>query len=734
VGGVTKGLPVEVTSFVGRRDELARIRSTLRDAHVVTLTGAGGIGKTRLAARAAASLARQLEVCFVDLTSVAPGSGLDHVTGAAAALLAVPPERLVDHVRDGRLLFVLDNCEHVLAAVAAFATTLVRAGAELRILATSREPLRVDGEHVIDVPPLTEAVELLRDRARQVLGAEWEPDAEAADELCRRLDGLPLAIELAAPMLRAVPLDALADSATVKLGRLAAPAQPHHRTLHATFAWSHELCDDAQRLLWRRLAVFPASFDLAAVTAVCGLEPDDVLSTLVGLVDKSVVRSEVHDGRRRWRLLQPVREYGAELLAASGEQETLLARHRDYYLAQTHGWATAWVSADEVAYLHAFEHDMPHLRQALEWSLTTPGQQPAAQLLAVNLAKSHAWFARGNLAEGQEWLRRAQEIEAPAEGRAVVLGMAVWMASLRGESALAAELLPLCQQAMAALPPDAALAAALNMAEGTYRWLSLGDPTAADQLELARKGLHGTSSERFMATLFCGIARGQLADSEAAREALDECLATAAADGAQWSSTWAEWLTGLIIRYERPAEAAELFARTLRRSAAIGDRWGTAWSLLLLGWTSAALGNHRQAARLMGATDRCWRDIGVRFSGLKTWNAERRGWLAVVEAALPAAEYRRAVAAGEATSFADVVDFAIGSDEPPGRESTADGVRLTRREREVAELVAAGLTTPQIAKALFVGERTVESHIANAMRKLGVTRRAGIASWVARAG
>jgi predicted ATPase/DNA-binding CsgD family transcriptional regulator len=731
VTGAHRGrLPVELTSFVGRRHELARIRATLDSARLVTLTGTGGIGKTRLATRVAADLDG---VCFVDLTPLAAGSGVEQVADAVAESLGIQdgmrPELVVAH---GRQLFVVDNCEHVLAAAAAFALMLVQAGA--KVLATSREPLRVDGEHVIDVPPLPvsgEALELLTHRARQSLGADWEPGADtaAAVRLCRRLDGLPLAIELAVPMMRAIPLDTLADSVGSRLGRLTATPQPHHRTLHVTFAWSHELCGDKQRLLWRRLAVFPASFDLAAVTEVCsgdGLSAGVVLPTLADLVDKSVVRKETYGSRPRWRMLQPVREFAAELLAASGEQDVLMARHRDYYLGQTEGWASAWVSANEVEYLHAFEHDMPHLRQALEWSLTTPGQESAGQLLAVNLARSHAWFARGNLREGQEWLRRAKEVDASAEGHAFVLAMSLWLAAQRGEDELSAELLAVSRAAAAAVGPSPALAVATNLAEGTHRWLLLGEASGVEQLELARESCVEMGSERFLATIFCGIAHSQLGDAEAAREALRECRQIVAADGAEWTSGWADWLEGLITRHTRPAEAAELFARNLRRQVAIGDAWGGVWSLLMLGWTAAALGDYRRAARLMGASSRRLADIGVRFAELRAFQAERLGWEAVIGRALPAVEYRRIVAAGESAPYEESVRFALGTDARSGAGSAG----LTKRELEVAEWVAAGLTTPQIARALYVGERTVETHISHIMRKLGVTRRAAIAAWM----
>ncbi|MFC0432418.1 LuxR C-terminal-related transcriptional regulator [Kutzneria buriramensis] len=720
-------LPVELTSFVGRRQEFARIRATLDSARLVTLTGAGGIGKTRLATRIAADLAG---VCFVDLTPLAAGSGVEQVAGVVAESLGLQdgmrPDLVVAH---GRQLFVLDNCEHVLAGAAAFTLMLVQAGA--KVLATSREPLRVDGEHVIDVPPLPvsgEALELLTHRARQTLGADWEPGAEtaAAVRLCQRLDGLPLAIELAVPMMRAIPLETLADSVGARLGRLTATPQPHHRTLHVTFAWSHELCADKQRLLWRRLAVFPASFDLAAVTAVCsddGLSAADVLPTLAELVDKSVVRKETYGGRVRWRMLQPVREYAAELLATSGEQDVLMARHRDYYLGQTEGWASAWVSANEVEYLHAFEHDMPHLRQALEWSLTTPGQESAGQLLAVNLARSHAWFAMGNLREGQEWLRRAQEVDAAAEGQAFVLATSVWLAALRGEAELTGELLPVCRAAAVAVGPSKALTVATNLAEGTYRWLLHGEASGVEQLELARESSVEMGSERFLATLFCGIAHSQLGDADAARAALLECREIVAADGAEWTAGWADWLEGLITRHSRPADAAELFARNLRRQVAIGDVWGAAWSLLMMGWTAAALGDYRRAVRLMGASNRQLADIGVRFAELKAFQAERLGWEAVVGRALSSVEHRRILAAGESAAYEDSVRFALGTD-------VRGGAELTKRELEVAERVAAGLTTPQIARALFVGERTVETHISHIMRKLGVTRRAAIAAWM----
>lgn len=337
-------LPVEVTRFVGRHRELAELAGLLRTARLVTVTGPGGVGKTRVALRAASLLADD----FPDGTCLVELSGLhdpELLADTVASCLWLPEaesrsqlDAIIDHLRGQRMLLILDTCEHLIDACAMLADVLLRA-TEVTVLATSRQTLDVPGEHTCAIPPLPisigplsdpaagDAIELFTQCAAAVVPGFAVTDANRADviRLCQRLDGVPLAIELATVRLRAIPLGQLAERLEDRFrlltgGRRA--ALPHHQTMRAATDWSYDLCSPAEQLLWARLSVFAGSFDVGAVEQVCAGEPldrQDVLSTLIGLVDRSVVL-RVGEGGTQYLLLDTIREFGAEKLAALGAE------------------------------------------------------------------------------------------------------------------------------------------------------------------------------------------------------------------------------------------------------------------------------------------------------------------------------------------------------------------------------------------------------------------------------
>src|SRR5262245_2423718 len=340
-------LPAELSSFVGRQRELAEVRGLLGQTRLLTLVGVGGVGKSRLALRTA----RHCERVFTEgvyLVELAPLSDPGLATAAVARGLGLRDEQtgdlaaaVAEHVGDRRLLLVLDNCEHLLGACGPLMAGLLRACSRLVMLATSREPLGLEGEFVYRVPPLglpdlaaaasghpvvSEAVTLFRERARASLPTfEITSDNRlAVARLCRHLDGIPLAIEFAAVRLRALSVEQVLDRLERQLDlpsatELSRPAR--QQTLRATMDWSHELLTGPERLLWRRLAVFAGGFTLEAAERVCaggGLESADVMGGLVGLVDRSIVNRVDQGGRPRYRLLETVRQYGLERLRAAG--------------------------------------------------------------------------------------------------------------------------------------------------------------------------------------------------------------------------------------------------------------------------------------------------------------------------------------------------------------------------------------------------------------------------------
>ncbi|MFC7643914.1 AAA family ATPase [Streptosporangium lutulentum] len=345
-------LLAEVTSFVGRRHEVAEVKRLLSGAHVVTLTGAGGVGKTRLALRVAADVRRAFRngVWLVELAALDEPELLVQTVAEALEIRDRSPRPplkvLTDHLRDKQALIILDNCEHLLHDCAVMTETLVRAAPDLRVLVTSQQTLGVDGEHTLTVPPLalpdsglvrpstealaqSDAVRLFAERAGAVLAdfAVTDDNREAVEGICRRLDGLPLAIELAAVRLRAMSVQQLFNRLDDRFRLLTSGSRavlPRHQTLRALIDWSYALCTDQERALWERVSVFAGDLDLEAAETVCsgdGIASGEIVDLVIGLVDKSVLVREEYPSGVRYRLLETIRQYGRDRLRESGEEE-----------------------------------------------------------------------------------------------------------------------------------------------------------------------------------------------------------------------------------------------------------------------------------------------------------------------------------------------------------------------------------------------------------------------------
>jgi predicted ATPase/DNA-binding CsgD family transcriptional regulator len=412
-------LPVQLTRFVGRHAERETVGTLLRNHRLVTLTGAGGAGKTRLAAQVAVDRAEQWPdgIRWVEL---GPVMGSDQVVGAVADAVGAlvepvrgPLRSLTVHLRDQRLLVCVDNCEHVVDGAAEIADALTRSCPETTVLATSREPLGVPGEAVWQVPPLAEddAVALFLDRANLVRpGFTLDVHGDkAVRRMCARLDGMPLALELAAAWLRTLTPQQIAadlDDRFSMLVRGPRGAPARQRTLAASIDWSHALLDEPDRIVFRRLAVFAGAFDIDAARAVCAegkIDHDDVLHLLGRLVDKSLVVAEQRDGRARYRLLETIRLYATDRLAEADEVAAARDRHLDHYLAfaeafepRRHDDMDAWRSRLDR------EHD--NLRAALDWGLAADDPQRGRRLAAV---LAWLWHVHRHGREGIGYLTRA---------------------------------------------------------------------------------------------------------------------------------------------------------------------------------------------------------------------------------------------------------------------------------------------------------------------------------------
>jgi predicted ATPase/class 3 adenylate cyclase/DNA-binding CsgD family transcriptional regulator len=450
----TPSLPVQLTSFIGRGPQIDDVRRLLGDNRLVNLTGAGGAGKTRLAVEIAGRFCGDFPdgVHYVDL---APVTHADVVPVAVARALGLPDQpgrstvdSVVRSIGARRMLVVVDNCEHLLESAASLVTELLGACPSLRLLATSREPLGVPGEVTFLVPSLSigdEAMALFTDRARRVRpGFVVSGDnSSMVEEICRRLDGMPLAIELAAARVRALSLDDILGSLHDRFRLLTGGARTavrRQQTLRASVDWSHALLTEPERLLFRRLAVFLAGFDLDAAQAVAGateVERYQVLDQLTLLVDKSLVVAENASGRTRYRLLETVRQYASEKLGESGEADDVRVRHRNHYMSVA-DVLNFPARPDYREHLHRIDVDIDNLRAAFRWSLEVHDTETALRLASSLFP---VWQDGGRNGEGLAWMKAALQqldtaspVDPAAHARALMDRVLLVAWTLRTES------------------------------------------------------------------------------------------------------------------------------------------------------------------------------------------------------------------------------------------------------------------------------------------------------------
>ncbi|MEU6036101.1 LuxR C-terminal-related transcriptional regulator [Actinomadura sp. NPDC047616] len=784
-------VPAELNGFIGRRELLSSAKARLADPDVrlLSLTGAGGTGKTRLAMRLASEARRAYPdgAWWVDLAS-----HTDPTTVGRVILDALPiddvsaretGEILTAALSRRAALLVLDNCEHLIRTLAPLVVRLLRDCPALRIIATSRVPLRCAGEHLIDVPPLSvpavpdravateyEAVRLFAARACAARADFALTPRNAADvaRLVAMLDGIPLAIELAAPLVRVMSVAEIVSMLSdFRLRTLTADvnAPARHRTLWDSLEWSYQLCSPAERLLWPRLAVFAGGFTMDAAAAVAAggeLDAGQVPILIGELAAKSIVVPDTDAIPTRYTMLATVREYGlARLGSRTGDppkpkhrrptpppgEETAAYRRLSAYLLDRAEWCSRnWYGPDETRYLWEARQDLPNQRAVLERcaTATTLEEAEVGARLASALTALRLWFFGGTLGEGMRTLLRAEKAladnSAAAPLRLTVLAQAGWIALCLGDEINAETLLRRCDALAPAVSGSGEAAFALAVHRFFIAATALfvhGDPEALARWAAVRDELAAMNDTRVlpMADMFHAIAAAFTAPARDAFAVTGRHLADARAHDATWAAAWAQWARAVAeLRHGDPASAVAMFRAALRAQWDIGERWGSVWCVESLAWCAVARGHHEEAALLLGAARNMQRTLGVAIHRLRPWAQAHTACVEQARAALGEA-YDMTESYGAQMQLDTAIDLALGqpstlrADAPP-RPRTANRL-LTDKQHAVAELIAQGKTDKQIASLLFLSPRTVQSHVSAALRKLGFTSRAEIAAWVA---
>ncbi|GLW57133.1 ATP-binding protein [Kitasatospora phosalacinea] len=643
-------LPAEVTSFVGRGAELAALTALVGRSRLVTVTGPGGVGKSRLALRAAAQLADGFPdgAHLAEVAAVQDPLLLGHAVLEALRLTdhtARPPlDVLVEQLADREALLVLDGCEHLVDACAELVDALLRAAPGLRVLATSRQSLRTAGEHLLPLAPLpcepagdrdgaeAEAVLLFADRAAAVRpGFRLEPgNRDGVALLCRRLDGIPLALELAAGRLRALSVEQLAARLEDRFRLLTGgdrTAPDRHRTLRTAIGWSHELCTMQERLLWARLSVFAGGFDLDAAEYVCagrGLDADDVLELVDSLVDKSVLDRLDDDGAVRFRMLDTLREYGTHWLRAGGDEQRLLRRHRDWYLGVATWGEVEWFGPRQAETAERTRLAHANLRAALEFSLAEPGEEQFALVLAGTLW--YFWVGTGHLGEGRHWLDRALALAPePTDARAKALWVTGYLATLQGDLNRARPALEECRRQALETGDDRALAYAVHR-QGCAALIGDEPARAAELFEEALwhyEALGELNSNVLMAMFELALAHLFQGDEEKGRAWVERVRETCEEHGEQWAYGYCLYAMAFARRQAGDLRLARAFAReSMRLNHLFRDLLGIvlAMDLLALLATEGPDADLHEARVLQGAAHRLWRAVGTPFFGSRSFN------------------------------------------------------------------------------------------------------------------
>ncbi|WP_211763369.1 ATP-binding protein [Kutzneria sp. CA-103260] len=749
-----------MAGFVGRRRELAQVKQLLSASRLVTLTGVGGVGKSRLALRAAAGVRRAFPdgVWLVELAELRDAALLPQTVASAIGLRDQSPRplrvTLADCLADRRLLLLLDNCDHLLAACGQLVYALLGDCPKLRVLATSREPLGISGEAVWPVPPLSvpdltqpqekrgerryEAVALFIDRA-----AATVPEFRLTEDnylsvagICRQLDGIPLAIELAAVRLRVLSpqqiLDRLADRYSLLAGATWDRAS-RHQTLRSCIEWSFELCSSDEQLLWARLSIFAGSFKLEAVEAVCageGLRTEDMLDLVTGLVDKSVLVTDKHGSDLRYRLLDTLMEFGLTKLRDRGEEIRLRRRHRDYYEQLLLQAEREWLSPLQEYWLAQLDLVHANIRSALRFCLTEPGEAESALRMAVSPWRFY-WWSPGRFSEGRRWLDRAlAQAREPSVYRARALLLDSQLAVVQGDFDIGRSLL-VEGKALAQQLGDADSLGRLGYATGHLALWGGDVPAAIMAYEKALAAGSPDLNLRVDILQSLLVAVAVAGDARRARTCHQEVMAITEPNGERRHRSHARWAFGLSAWQQGDLRrATELQHQSLRLKRGLNDVQGTAFCLEALACIASAEHRESRAATLLGAAEALWQSMGTSAASLKPFFDYHLDCERDARRALGGKKYEAAFREGGRLTFDEMVACALETQPvATAAPSAAGATPLTLRERQVAKLIARGASNEDIAGALIISQRTAEDHVEHILAKLGFASRIQIISW-----
>lgn len=753
-------VPRHSTTFVGRRSEQEDLLNALSRSRFVLLVGPGGVGKTRLVTSALLSDRADGPTGSVYFADIRQISGLDAFCARIAESLGmrdgstVNPTLLIDFARGLEGLLLLDSCEGIDPECQQLIQDLVLSVPDLTVVATSRRVLRVEGAYLMMLTPLPmpsvwaeitaaevsgfDAVELFVNRARLVSPTFAVTDANAAAmaRLIQRLDGLPLAIELAAAWVRALSLQQITDrmNAHPDFPRGdSTTLQPQHRTLRTLTEGSFQLCTAAEQLLWCRLTVFANTFDLSAVEAVCSdspLKEIDLLDHMASLADQSIVIVDNGGAHARYRLLRLIRDYGDQHLDELDTRHRLRERHLDHYDGRVQRSAHNFRNSRQQEGFEQLRLDYRNVAVAIDYGLSNPDLETTSVRMATDLW--HFWFATGQLSQGRNVLERAlAATSGPTPQRELGFCMAAYLCLLQDKLRSAETLLERAAdiQTTTSDPLNRALAQQLaGMIAMGYR-----GPADAWPLIEAATTLYQATEGPLAQELYLDVT-GVAVMLAALTGDTDRAAALAEQGLARCEELQDYHWRGYI---ELALGVARWVAGDHRRarSLAIGvikystDQLLITHCLELLAWCAQASESYIRAARLFGGADRSWRFLGGSFSGFRMVVTYRDDSLRTTREHAGERPFQTAYELGGRMKPDELISYALDESESEPHDDVSLAV-LTRRELEVAKLLAEGLSNRDIASHLTISQRTVETHVEHILSKLALENRTKVAAWI----